>query len=232
MKPYYEHAGIRIFHGNSLDILPTLDSGAFDMVFTDPPYGISLEPQRGVTEGIVGDTVIEAAKLYSYSAKEAARLLRDDSSAFYFGRWSECHWNKPLIAQYLTVKSCIVWVKNRFGIGYYTRPMHEFIWYCHKGKPPVPEQAIPDVIEWEIELDQAHSCQKPEGLVRKLLKWGGAGKVLDPFSGSGTTLVAAKNLGMEATGIEIDERWCEQSAKRLSQEVFQFGELGCESGSR
>src|SRR6185312_6717496 len=197
-------------------------SGAFDMVFTDPPYGMGLEPQRGLTEAIVGDTLQEAAKLYSYSAKEAARVLRPDSSAFYFGRWSECHWNKPLIAQWLTVKSCIVWVKNRFGIGYYTRPMHEFIWYCHKGKPPVPEQAIPDVIEWEIELDQAHSCQKPEGLVRKLLKWGGAGKVLDPFSGSGTTLVAAKNLGMEATGIEIDERWCEQSAKRLSQEVFKF----------
>lgn len=221
MKPYYEHAGISIYLGNALDIMPTLATGGADVVLTDPPYGISLEPQRGLTHAIVGDSVEEAARLYSYSAKESARILKPNSNAFYFGGWSECHWNKPLIAQYLTIKSCIVWIKNRFGIGYYTRPQHEFIWYCWKGTPPTPKTPIADVIDWPIE-NGLHSCQKPLGLCKKLIAFSGGGLVLDPFCGSGTTLQAAKDLGHSAIGIEIEEKYCEIAAKRLSQEVFSF----------
>jgi DNA modification methylase len=67
-----------------------------------------------------------------------------------------------------------------------------------------------------------HPTQKPLSLMKWCLKFVPIGVVVDPFAGSGTTLIAAKELGRRAVGIEIEERYCEIAAKRLSQEVFNF----------
>lgn len=70
-----------------------------------------------------------------------------------------------------------------------------------------------------------HPTQKPTTLMIWCLeKRPKSNSILDPFMGSGTTLVAAKNLGRHAIGIEIEEGYCEIAAKRLEQEVFDFGE--------
>jgi site-specific DNA-methyltransferase (adenine-specific) len=67
-----------------------------------------------------------------------------------------------------------------------------------------------------------HVCEKPVDLICYLLRKLGGESVCDPFMGTGTTLRAAKDLGRRAIGIEIEEKYCEIAAKRLSQEVFDF----------
>lgn len=71
---------------------------------------------------------------------------------------------------------------------------------------------------------KVHPTQKPLPLIQWCIRKSGlSGSVVDPYMGSGTTLVAAKNLGLPAIGIELEERYCEIAADRLRQEVLQFG---------
>jgi hypothetical protein len=70
-----------------------------------------------------------------------------------------------------------------------------------------------------------HPSPKPLDLMKELCGWMPGSSICDPFSGSGTTLVAAKAIGKTAIGIEIEERYCEIAAKRLQQEVMDFGTL-------
>ena len=74
--------------------------------------------------------------------------------------------------------------------------------------------------------ESEHPCPKPLSLWEELDKRMKDGIVLDPFMGSGTTLVAAKELGRKAIGIEIEEKYCEIAVRRLAQEVLLFKEKG------
>jgi DNA modification methylase len=209
--------GITLYQGDSRDVLPSL--AEVDAIITDPPYGISLVPQRGLTEAIQGDGRDEAKELWAVLAIEASRLAKPDTGHLFWTGWSET-WTKDVLAEHFTVKSCIVWAKNMFGIGYYTRPQHEFAWYCHKGKPPLPQKPMSDL--WEVPKVQApvHSCEKPVALMRaaiRLCEPRGDGIVLDPFMGVGATGVAAVEMGRRFVGIELDQGHFETALRRIER---------------
>ena len=214
---YYEEKNpdLKIYCGDCLDILPLLPK--VDLVVTDPPYGINFVPQRGTFEGIANDKQDEAKELWGGAIPELYRVLKDDTYAFLSIGWTEMDWVLPLLRNYFEVKACIVWYKNQFGIGYYTRPQHEFNLLCLKGKPKPPDNAPSDV--WEIAKVYAleHSCQKPVELEEKAISLYSQqdGIILDPFLGSGTTLVACKELNRNGIGIEISEKYCAIAKERL-----------------
>jgi hypothetical protein len=120
--------------------------------------------------------------------------------------------------------SHLVCIKNNIGLGYFSRSQHETAYLLAKGHPPRPEPAVSDVFTWEREPVTYHPAQKPLQVISRLIAafTGEDALILDPFMGSGTTLVAARNLGRRAIGIEIDERYCDIAVQRLAQQVFDF----------
>ena len=223
MKPYYEESGITIYHGDCREILPELPS--VDLVLTDPPYGINLSNH---------DTTGRAARppigVHDY------RVAGDSSSdcALWVLGWAR---NLPLIA-FSSPKNpwpgewrqWLVWDKGGAvggggDIGTCWKFSWELIQVARTGKLNGPRDE--SVLRYPVVQNDfaLHPTQKPIRLIAYLaMKASPESRlILDPFMGSGTTLRAAKDLGRRAIGIEIDERYCEISAKRLAQGVLDFG---------
>jgi len=241
VKPYYEHGGITIYCGETLEVLPHL-SGV-DAVITDPPYSsggamrsdrtrstVAKYVQTGTIDVLpefTGDNrdgrgYLAWCSLWMCAARHASvagapiavftdwRQLPTTTDAVQAGGWV---W-----------RGVAVWSKmygrvNSAGFS----PACEFLVWGSNG----PAQELDDypagVIERSSERDKRHIAQKP----LDVMVWASrvcvaGGTILDPFMGSGTTLVAAKLEGRKAIGIEIEERYCEIAAKRLAQEVLQF----------
>lgn len=218
MKPYYEHAGITIYHGDCREILPYLDA---DVLITDPPYGIHFG----------GSHTKHSISKVQYSAFEdspeyiqtvvvpavAAALGIVKRGAVTPGISSSRHYPIP-------DGEGVFWYPSGANRGPWGFVTHQPIFYYGKC-PYMSLGCLPTGFQsTEAVVENGHPCPKPIGqikwLVRRVSLPGEL--ILDPFMGSGTTLKAAKNLGRNGIGIEIEEKYCEIAAKRLAQEVFQW----------
>jgi site-specific DNA-methyltransferase (adenine-specific) len=212
LKPYYEHAGITIYHGDCREIVTSL--GFDGIVLTDPPYGID-HPTDYATRG----------RSAMADCRDYVRVHADNEP--FDPRWllgvgsQRILWGGNYFAHLLPPTSgWLVWDKERPDD--LDQATCELAWTdCVKGVRRIRHLWNGMIRAGSDEL--VHPTQKPESVMRwcLLLRWTkGTGAVLDPFMGGGSTLVAAKDLGRKAIGIEIEERYCEIAAKRLSQEVL------------
>lgn len=214
VTPYYQKGGIAIYNGDCRDIMPSLP--VFDIVLTDPPYGILYQSNSRIVKHrkIQNDDALPLAVLDS--CIEAARC-----ATYIFCRWDN-------LSQMAKPKSVLAWVKNNWSMGdlkhehgrqweavaFYPGPDHSFI------------KRIPDVIYGDRTGNALHPTQKPVAVCRQIIAANVGDMIVDPFMGSGTTLRAAMDLGRKAIGIELDEQYCEIAANRLQQDVFDFEEGG------
>jgi adenine-specific DNA-methyltransferase len=194
-----------------------LPDGCVDAVITDPPYLVSyLGRYDSDWKPIHGDDD------YSWVLPvftEAYRVLSSSGVCISFYGWPNVEvfvgaWK----ALGFRLLSHIVWIKNIIGLGYFTRGQHEQAFLLGKPKARKPATAISDVLEWTRVNDSQHPTQKPEDAIAPLVEQFVeelSGMVLDPFAGSGTTLVAAKKLGRHFLGFEISPEYCEIARKRL-----------------
>jgi hypothetical protein len=208
LKPYYEHAGVTIYHGDCREILPCLPEA--NAIVTDPVWPNATADLAGKDdpEGLLRQalSLARALRLVVHLGCESdPRILRAVPDRWPFIRACWLDYSRPHYNGYVLAGSEVAYV---FG-------------------------ALPERQGWTVlpglcrDSDSSgkqadHPCPRKLSHVLWLCRFYAQGLVIDPFMGSGTTLVAAKQLGHPAIGIEIEERYCEIAARRLSQEVFDF----------
>jgi site-specific DNA-methyltransferase (adenine-specific) len=225
MTPYYSDASVTIYHGDALHIVPTLPK--IDLVVTDPPYGINTKSD-GMGKINPWADLCNAAYWYAAWYKAVRSRLTQSGAMWSFLNWrSMVTFQKASCDEAWPIESLLVWDKQWIGPGGQRglRPSYEFVALFAMPDFAVADRGIPDIrrSQWSSQKPNGHPAEKPIDLVTWLIEISGGALVLDPFMGSGTTMVAAKALGRRAIGIEIEEKYCEIAARRLSQEVLELG---------
>jgi len=195
-----------------------------DLAWFDPPFGINLKPQRQKTEAIENDGKEDAQLLWCNFLPILKENMILDTHLFLCQGWSEFDWTLPLVRKHFTIKSKVVWNKNVWGIGYYTRPKHEDILYCWYGEPPTIDVPVADV--WDIARENApiHAAEKPPELSSIAIAHFSKKRnvVIDWFSGVGGTIIACENLSRKCRAVEISpayvavaiQRWVDVTGKK------------------
>jgi site-specific DNA-methyltransferase (adenine-specific) len=203
MRPYYKDDYATIYNGDCLEIT---EWTLADVMLSDVPYGMSYR------SGWTGSTIANDGTV---DVRDRAISLWGDRPAIVFGRWSE---PRPV-----GTRMVLLWDKGDWpGMGDLSLPWGPsteeiyVIGYGWVGKrrgqilrdPKRPSNT------------SLHPTEKPVGLMEMLVRSCPPGIIADPFMGSGSTLVAARNLGRKSIGVELREDYCEIAAKRLSQQTL------------
>ncbi len=217
MTPYYDHAGITIYHGDCREILPRLE---FDMVLTDPPYGLEF-PYLSYQDSLVNlQSLIKAT---FGSLRRAKRCLVSPGVTNCF-LWPKPDWICSAIWD-TTGSYGKCGVSQWFPILFYGKDIDGFGAVNGQIKGDVFRVTGGGSVGFQRDGNESeHTCPKPLNLWKKILNRFSEPleTALDPFMGIGTTLLAAKELGRKGIGIELEERYCETAARRMEQEVLQF----------
>lgn len=236
MAPYYDHAGITIYHGDCRDVLPLLKD--ISLVVTSPPYNLGRPSGAYANMRHGYGSHSDDLEDLDYVSWQQDMLtlcwaaLAEDGAIFYnhkpLIREGQALLPTRLIPQVAILRQIIVW-NRRGGFNWsphFFCPSHEWILLLAKPAFRLLSRGIHSLYDvWDIAIDtdqNGHPCAFPEALPATVFSATHPGTVLDPFMGSGTTLRAAKNAGRSAIGIEIDERYCEIAARRLAQDVLPF----------
>ncbi len=201
-KPFYKDDRCTIYHGDCREILPLLPK--FDLLLTDPPYGLGYRLTGG--KGEWGRHFEKSPDWDQVLSPEwvIKRCVEISNLAIV---WGGNYYSLP------PTRCWIAWDK----IQNHTSGHFEMAWTTFD--KPTRMFRLSRVEAYSS--GKAHPTQKPLPLMQWCLSFApDAQTVLDPFMGSGTTLVAAKLEGRQAVGIEINERYCEIAAERLRQGVL------------
>jgi site-specific DNA-methyltransferase (adenine-specific) len=223
VTPYYADDTVTLYHGDCREVAEWLDA---DVLVTDPPYGIGWSKgawaksvAKSGTSGIEGDS--------DTSARNAVLATWGDRPALVFGSLRAEYpagWSRMLVFEKPTVGAGLFgqrvpWLAN-----------WEPIFLLGAWPEQTPTRSAVVKTRWAsasgysgYTTKAGHPHAKPLDVMEALIAACPPGTIADPFAGSGSTLMAAKQLGRKAIGVEIDERYCEVIAKRLCQDVLDFG---------
>jgi site-specific DNA-methyltransferase (adenine-specific) len=218
MKPYYVDDTVTIYHGDARDLLS--DLGPVDLVLTDPPYGVNYVSNSGGRRGkepIGNDGARLSLRLYKF----VVPLIRA-KHVLWFTRWDAWPDVWEILGGAFPVRGLLVWDKGTPGMGDLEHWGCSYELIASLGSGKIANGRDGSVLRYSGVPSgrRTHPTEKPVELLAYLAGKLAPETILDPFMGTGSTLVAAKLIGARAIGVEIEERYCEVAARRCSQEVL------------
>jgi len=209
MNPFYADEAVTLYHGDCREILPSI--GKVDVVITDPPYSSGRAEEEFAATGNVAVSLHLASELaptmlvFGTSSGRGIEFTRSTIRRLPHNRvlaWHRSYVNSPAAGPWRWDLVLI----HVFGRGSFGRPEYSSFMSSNGTR--------------SLAIEMEHKSPVPVGVMAWLYEPFAPGVVLDPFAGSGSTLIAARNIGGKAIGIEINERHCERIAARLSQGVL------------
>jgi site-specific DNA-methyltransferase (adenine-specific) len=212
-EPYYQDDYVTLYHADCREVLPHLEP--VDLVLTDPPYGIGWKSPHKKYDGssnewndIANDNgSLDLRFLFEYGKNQVVWGANNFINTIPFnGRWI-CWYKRSDATKPNTMPGSdfeLAWMSK-------TKGFYKFFQIVHGGVINANSQRGNNE-------KRLHPTEKPISLMQNCIElFKDAQSILDPFAGSGTTLIAAKRMGLKAIGIEIEEKYCEIIANRLRQ---------------
>lgn len=202
-----------IINGDCLNVMLDMPSRSVHFILTDPPYLINYKSRDGrKVPNDNNDTWLKPAFVQMY------RVLKHNSFcvSFYGYRHADKFIDAYRSAGFRVIGH-FTFPKRYTSSKGFIRAQHECAHLLAKGSPQQPDYTIGDVIDWTYSGNKLHPTQKPVSVLQPLIDTfcPPDGLVLDPFAGSGSTLLAARMLGRSYLGIELDPNYHATAAKRL-----------------
>ena len=231
--------------GDAVEIMKQIPDGSIDLVVTSPPYNLKNSTGNGMKDGR-GGKWSKAALMNGYSdhgdnmphdeyaawqracLTEMFRLIPDDGAIFYNHKWrvqAGLLQDRQDIVSGFPVRQIIIWRRKggiNFNAGYFL-PTYEVIYLIAKPKFKLAKGAnsYGDIWEFTQEMNNTHPAPFPVKLIERIVGSTTAKIVLDPFMGSGTTAIAAENLGRDYVGIEISPSYAKDAELRVKEHQIQ-----------
>jgi DNA modification methylase len=202
-----------VLHGDCISIMQSLPANSIDFILTDPPYLVRYQDREG--RSIQNDS---NADWLMPAFTEAYRVLKQDRFMISFYGWTQIDkffhaWRSAGFR----VVGHLVFRKQYASKSRFLKYQHEQAYLLAKGNPRLPDNPIPDVIDTPYSGNKLHPTQKPVAALKPLIEAFTQKNelILDPFCGSGSTLLAAKILNRRYLGIELDPQYHAAATKRL-----------------
>lgn len=234
----------QIICGDAVEVMSKIPDASVDLVVTSPPYNLKNSTGNGMKDGRGGKWA-NAALQNGYThhndhmphdeyvtwqrncLTEMLRLVKDTGAIFYNHKWRVQNGllqDRQDIIEGFPVRQIIIWRRKggiNFNPGYFL-PTYEVIYLIAKKNFKLAEKANAhgDVWEFGQEMKNPHPAPYPVQLIERIIGSTTAELVLDPFMGSGTTAIAAKNLERNYIGIEISPEYCQLALERIKSGTF------------
>ena len=203
-----------IILGDSIEVLQTLENNSFDLLLSDPPYGMDFKSGWNNKEKIVNDKIQDTITLFENVLKNSVPLLKDNAHFYLFGNIDFLPEIKPIIEKYLNLKNILIWDRKVIGMGDLKSYgfSYDIVYFGYnKVWKDLNGTRDRDILSFNRVTPSAniHPTEKPIDLLEYLIKKSTKenDKILEPFAGGGSTLIACKNTNRLATGIEIEEKY-------------------------